>query len=153
MPGFMEKVNEGITSDFGVDLKLQATRVITLPVHYESERAVVYSMTVRYAVAEPGGGRSIHEGVTTVASVYVRGKILFLYTFAGKNGLEWSRVESRKLGDAVIAANPSDADVAALESADRGSGGFDWGQVLKVTFIGGIAGAVSYFLRKKRVES
>ena len=66
---------------------------------------------------------------------------MFLYANAEKNGLEWSRAESKKWAEMVIAANPSEGDVAVRETTQRPPG-LDWGEVGKKAMIGGIAGGI-----------
>ena len=66
--------------------------------------------------------------ITTVTFIYVKGKILFLYSFAGESDLEWSQNTSKQWANSVIAANPSDFTSKINESI-LGSISIDWGEV------------------------
>jgi hypothetical protein len=44
MPGFLQKVNEGIAQDYNVNLNLALDQVVPLAPHYETERGLAYSM-------------------------------------------------------------------------------------------------------------
>ncbi|MCI0748799.1 MAG: hypothetical protein L0Y58_25615 [Verrucomicrobia subdivision 3 bacterium] len=153
MPGLLEKLNKGISADYNVDLNLSLDQMLPLPTHYETERGLAYSTLLKYKINDEQGKPSILEGVVTTTFVHIQGKVLFLYVNAEKSGLEWSRSESRKWADTVIAANPSTGDVAARESQSSGSG-FDWNKVITKAIvgavIGGLVGGLTYVFRKKR---
>ena len=153
MPGMMQKLSQGISDDYKVDLNLLMTQMLPFPPHYESPRALGYSMLVKYSANGPDGKSVPFEGIATATFVYVRGKVLFLYANAEKKGLEWSRTESRKWAEAVIAANPSEGEVAVRETTQRASS-FDWGEVGQKALIGavggGIIGLFSLLFRKKK---
>lgn len=149
MPGLLQKVNKGITADYNVDLNLSLDQVVPLPPHYETERGLAYSMLLKYKIDDEAGKPSVFEGVVTTTLAHIQGKVLFLYAFAEKLGLDWCRSESRKWTDTVIAANPSTGDVAVRERK-RSRTGFDWSRVLAAAIIGGIVGALGYVFRKRK---
>ena len=141
IPGLLQEVNKNIAADTRVDPGIAMTQMRPLPPHYETERALAYSMILKYSVNDKNGTPVPFEGVVTATFVHLRGKVLFLYVNAEKAGLEWSRVEARKWADAIIAANPSVGEIAAREARAPKSG-IDWGSVGTSAIIGGIIGAV-----------
>ena len=149
MPGILQKINKGISDHYVVDLGLSLNSMMALPPHYENERALAYSMLLKMGVNDTAGRPTIFEGVVTATFVHVRGKVLMLSVNAEKSGLDWSRKESQHWADAVIAANPSGALVAAHEAT-----GIDWGQVGEKAMIGGIIGGlvalVALVFKKKK---
>lgn len=156
MPGLFEKVNQGISNDFKVDVNLLMTQMLPLPPHDESERTLSYSMILKYNVNGADGKPVPFEGVVTATFVHVKGKVLFLYANAEKSGLEWSRVESKKWAAMVVAANPSAGNVAVEEARPQRSG-IDWSEVARKGLIGGIIGGIigliGYFTKKKPAKS
>ena len=153
MPGFMDKVNKGISKDYDVDLKLALNQMVPLAPHSETERSLAYSMFLKGSGTDAQGNPTEFEAVVTATFVHVRGKILFLYANAEKSALEWSKAASQKWADSVIAANPSTGKTTAQEKAGRRAG-FDWNRVLVMTIIGavigGLIGGISSLFRKKK---
>ena len=152
-PDIFKKINQGVADDYKVDLALSLTQMLPLPPHYETDRAMAFSMIVKYQINDANGKPVPYEGVVTATFIHLQGKILFLYVNAEKAGLEWSRAEAKKWADTVVAANPSDEAVAKREASHEGSG-FDWSQVGEKALIGGIIGGLiglaRYFFRKKK---
>ncbi len=152
MPDFLQKVNQGLTKDYEVDLGLSLTQMVPLPVHYETDRCLAYSMFVRMAAKDGGGHPTEYEGVVTATFVHLRGKVLFLYVNAEKAGLAWSREQARSWADAIIAANPSVGEVARRERSERHFGfiGSGVGRAAVVgAVVGGIIGLLGYVFRKR----
>jgi len=142
----LQEMNKGIAADYHVDSGIAMTQMSPLPAHYETDRAIAYSMVLKYKVNDKNGTPVDFEGVVTATFVHLRGKVLFLYTNAEKAGLEWTRMESRRWVDAIIAANPSIGDVATREARAPKSG-VDWGDVATSAIIGGIIGAVAMAIK------
>lgn len=152
-PGIFEKLNKGILRDYDLDLKLSNVQMIPLPPHYETERSLAYSIISKVNVKDENGKSSIYEEASTVTLVHLQGKVLFLYVFSEKKGLDWSRTESQKWADTVMAANPSVGAVAIREASSSRSG-FDWSKVgsgtLAGAFAGLIIGTIGYVFKKAR---
>jgi|GEM_PF-759011 len=153
IPGLLDEVSRGISEDYIVDLNLSMNQMLPFDPHYETERALAYSMIMKYNVNDENGRPSVFEAVGTLTLVHLKGKILFLYANAEKAGLDWSRAESRKWADMLIAANPSVGDIAARE-ASPARHGFDWQKVVERAIlgaiIGGIVGAIGYVFGKNK---
>lgn len=149
MPSIAEKINKGFKDDYKADLNLSINQMLPFPPHHESDRAVAFSMLMKINATEPDGKPSVVEMTVTVTLVHLKGKVLFLYANAEKAGLAWCRSESRKWMEAIIAANPSTGEVAARESRPSRSG-FDWSRVAIGGLVGGVIGALSFALRKKK---
>jgi hypothetical protein len=153
MPGLLQKVNKGLSEDYKLDLNLSVDQMLPLPAHNETERSLAYSTLLKYKANDEGGKPFVFEGVVTATFVYLQGKILFLYANGEKSDLDWSRSESQKWANTVIAANPSTGEIAVRENKPSASG-LDWNKVFAKTItgaaIGGIIGAVGYIFRKKK---
>jgi len=141
VPGWLDKVSKGISDDYNVDANLSLTQVLPLPPHVETARSLAFSMIVKFQTNDADGKAVPFVGVVTTTFVHVQGKILFLYANAEKTGLQWSRTESQKWAEMVVAANPSAGDVAVRETSERSSG-FDWGEVGKKALIGAVFGGI-----------
>jgi hypothetical protein len=149
MPGIAEKINKGIKDDYKADLNFSFNQMLPFPPHHESDRAVAFSMLMKMNATDQDGKQGVVEMTVTVTLIHLKGKVLFLYANAEKSGLAWCRAESRKWMEAIISANPSTGEVAARESGPSRSG-FDWSGVAIGGLIGGVIGALSYALRKKK---
>ena len=150
MPGLLAKVNKGISDDYSVNMSLSLNKMLPLPTHNDTERSMAFSMFVKYD-AEVKGKPKTFEGVVTTTFLHLKGKVLFLYCYADKTDLEWSRVESQKWVDAIFAANPSIGSTASSENQRSGSSKIDWSQVGISGLIAGlISGVVGIFKSKKQ---
>lgn len=106
LPGMLSRINEDIARRYDVDLDLSVSSIIPLPVHEESRRTLAYSAFVEFDMQDASGDPAPYVGVVTTTIVHVRDKILFLYSYAEKAGLVWSRETSGRWARAVVAANP-----------------------------------------------
>jgi hypothetical protein len=152
MPDLLAKASKELSDDYSVALKLAVGQMLPLPPHYDTTRGLAYSTLVKYDVGIDDGS-SVYEGVVTATFVHIRGKVLFLYSYAEKSALDWSREESARWADSVITANPSSAAVAVRESHRRATG-IDWakagGNAIGGAIIGSIIGILGYVFRKKK---
>jgi len=105
MPDLLKEVNKGIKADFGVVLNLSMDMMIPLSPHYETERILAFSTIVKYGSSDENGRPSVYVGVVTTTIVHLNGKVLTLMSIAEKSALQWSRAESRKWANMVVAAN------------------------------------------------
>jgi len=153
---FVQNASKGISKDYSVDLNLSVDEAVTLPPHWETERALAYSMILKIKGNDENGRDSFFEAAVTATFVHLRGKVLFLYANTEKSELEWCRAESQKWANAIIAANPSTGEVAQRESRPLRSGS-DSNRVLRNgiigAIVGGIFGGLSYLLRKKKTRA
>lgn len=139
MPGYMDKVNKGIQKQFDWSGELGIDGYIPVAGQEETERSVSYPMIVKYSVKERDGRQRLGTSVVTATFLHVKGRIIFLYCNDGQNDLQWARTISKDWASAIVAANPSDAAIAAKESAGSGSG-YNWKAVpLYVIVIGAIS--------------
>lgn len=98
-------INESLTEEYDIDLALSVNGIVPLTPHLENERSMAYSSFVRYEFVDETGEPGTVVVVVTSAFVFLKGKILFLYTYAEESGLDWSRGASNKWVDAVLLAN------------------------------------------------
>ncbi len=88
--------------------------------------------------------------VTGMSTVVVKGKVLYMYVYSsykGKADADWTRSTVKTWREAVLAANPGGTE----------KGGVDWGsmggKVLVGAIVGGLAGLVATFFRKRKANS
>jgi len=129
LPGLLRQLNEGLTRKYDVDLALSVSQMLPMPIHEESERTLAYSALVRYDMNDKEGGPAQFVAVVTSTFVHVRGKVLFLYSYAEESGLDWSRQASRHWASAVVEANPSDFQASISEAMPSAISRFDWEKV------------------------
>lgn len=141
-PGLMKQMNEGITKKYGVDLALSVSQMVPMPVHEESDRTVAYSAFVKFERKDGNGNPAPFVAGITTTIVHVRGKVLFLYSYAEESGLEWSKQASREWAGAVVAANPSDLQASVKEALPAAVSGMDWGHVGATAAGGAILGLI-----------
>lgn len=142
LPGLMKQMNEGLTKTYDVDLAFSVSQMVPMRIHEETDRALAYSALVKYDMKDERGNPSPFVAVFTATFVHVKGKVLFLYSYAEESGLEWSREASRAWVNAVVAANPSDFQTSVKEALPPAISGIDWGKVGAKAVAGAIVGLI-----------
>ena len=154
IPGLFEQVNSDITKKYDLNLALSMSQVIPLPVHLETDRSLAFSAFVKYNVNDSSGNAAPLVVVNTTTFIHVNGKVLFLYSFADENDLEWSRETSRQWASAIISANPSNQQVSRKEPLPPAISGIDrskFGEKAMVgVFVGLIVGLVGWAINKSK---
>lgn len=148
------KINENISDQYDVDLALSVSQMIPLPAHSETERSLAYSAFVKYSINDEAGNPSSFVTVMTATFVHVKGKVLFLYSYAEESDLDWSRNLSTQWSNAVIKANPSDFQSSVNENLPAIVTGIDWNEVgvkaLIGAFVGLLIGLVSWLVKRAK---
>ncbi len=133
--GIMEKTSEGISKEFDLDFAIQISQMIPLGLHYESENAMAYSMYINYALSAEGSNEAMPVSATFTL-INASGKVIFLYCYAPKEELEWSRGASKVWAESVMASNP------LPPTRSSGSRGINWSKILGKVIGGAIAGGL-----------
>jgi len=147
MPGIMEKMNEGIKERYDVDLAFSMSQMIPMPVHAETDRTLAYSALVKYDMKDENGNPASFVAALTATFAHVKGKILFLYSYAGETDLEWSRDASRQWVNDIVSANPSSLGSSIKESLPPFLAQMDWGRILAMSLVGAIIGLIFGLIR------
>lgn len=105
IPAATEQVNRGVKDDYDVDLALEITQMLPLPVHDFSRRTLAYSAYAKYSVNDENGRPAPFVATLTATFVHVEGKVLFLYCYGGEDDLEWTRDISKAWAEAILASN------------------------------------------------
>ncbi len=142
LPGMITRMNDGIVKKYDVDLAFSLSQMVPLPVHEETDRTLAYSAFVKYNMNDAAGNPTSFIVVVTTTFMHVKGKVLFLYSYAEEEGLEWSRQASKQWASAVVAANPPDLQSSVKESLPSAVAGIDWGKVGAKAFAGAIIGLI-----------
>lgn len=129
MDSTIDDISDGIDEDFDIDLALKMSQMVPLPPHAETERSLAYSSFVRYDMKDEFGNPMPFTAVVTATFVYVKGKVLFLYSYAEESALDWSRAVSSEWATNVVKSNPSDLKSSIKETLPSAVTGIDWGQV------------------------
>jgi len=142
LPGMMKQMNEGITKKYDVDLAFSVSQMVPMPIHEETDRTLAYSALVKYDMKDENGNPAPFVAVVTATFAHVKGKVLFLYSYAEESGLEWSKEASRQWANAVVMANPSDIQAFVKEALPSAISGIDWGKVGAKAVAGAIIGLI-----------
>ena len=142
LPGLMTQINKGIAKKYDINPAFSVSQMVPLPVHEETDRTLAYSAFVKYNMNDATGKPSPFIVVVTATFTHVKGKVLFLYSYAEEAGLEWSRESSKQWANAVIAANPSDFQSSVKGSLPSAVTGIDWGEVAVKAIAGAIIGLI-----------
>lgn len=142
MPGLMKQISGGIAKKYDVDLALSVSHMVVLPVHEETDRTVGYSALMKYNMKGAAGNPASYVTIVTVTLTHVKGKVLFLYSYAEETGLEWSREASKQWASAIVAANPPDLQSSVKESLPSTVTGIDWEEVGAKAVAGAIIGLI-----------
>ena len=153
LPGLMEKINKGIEESFLVNSDLSVSQAIPLPPHYETDRILSYSAFVKYGAKDASGNPFSYVSVSTVTFIHLKNKVLFLYSFAKEDDLEWSRNISKQWANSIVEQNPEGFRSSVKESLPHSVAGIDWGEVVGKGIAGGLVailvGLVTWAARKK----
>lgn len=142
LPGMMKQMNKGITKKYDVNLAFSVSQMVPMPVHEETDRTLAYSALVKYDMNDEAGRPAPFVAVVTATFTHVKGKVLFLYSYAEESGLEWSKEASKQWANAVVAANPSDVQASVKEALPSAVSGIDWGKVGAKAIGGAIVGLI-----------
>ena len=135
LPEHVGKAGENLGEEFGVDLELEVSNIVPLEPHFDEDDAMAFSMYANVG-ANIGGERESSTIACTATFVNASGSVLFLYAYAPKPELEWTRRASREWADSVLASN----------DAAPATGGFDWNSIWGKAAIGAIVGAAAGLL-------
>ena len=89
----------------GAPLDFSTIQMIPFPAHEETDRTLSYSVMAGFNRTDETGQTvpSVNAGTATVA--LVKGKILYLFTFAHASDIAWSQDASRQWVNEVVLAN------------------------------------------------
>ena len=149
IPEQMKNMSQRMSQEFDVDVAMNISQMVPLEPHYEAENALAYSMYINYGVS--AGNENIEEVASaTTTFVNASGAVLFLYGFAPKDELDWTRSASTSWAESVMASNSQ----PPAKSPGRG---VEWNKVIEKGLVGAIIGGLfallvgvaSFFKRKK----
>ena len=149
IPEQMKNMSQRMSQEFDVDVAMNISQMVPLEPHYEAENALAFSMYINYGVS--AGNENIEEVASaTTTFVNASGAVLFLYGFAPKDELDWTRSASTSWAESVMASNSQ----PPAKSPGRG---IEWNKVIEKGLVGAIigglfallVGAASFFKRKK----
>lgn len=130
IPEHMKNMSQGVSKEFNVDFAMNISQMVPLEPHYEAENALAFSMYINYGVS--AGDEEIEEIVSgTSTFLNASGTVLFLYGYAPKDELEWTRAASMSWAEGVMASNSQ----PPAKSPGRG---IDWNKVMEKGLVGAI---------------
>jgi hypothetical protein len=149
IPKHMKNMGQGMSQEFNIDFAINISQMVPLETHYEAENALAFSMYINYGFSD--GGEHLEEIISaTTTFLNASGSVLFLYGYAPKDDLQWTRDSSMNWAESVVASNSQ----PPAKSPRRG---IDWNKVMEKGFVGAIvgglfallAGAATIIKRKK----
>jgi hypothetical protein len=153
LPSELEKMSRDASKVQNATMDISVSEMTPLPPHFESERAIGYSMIISANVSIKNQEAVAAKSAVTLTYALIKSKIILLYCTGSESDLEWTRNESLKWVEAVISANPSSEAVLNRENATKRSL-IDWSQVGGRTLIGAVVGSVIglflHFSKKKQ---
>lgn len=147
-PEMLDHIRNGLSAKYKADIAQSTSSMVPLPAHEETERSLSYSVIIKDQMQDG----SIEVTACTTTLLYVRGKILFLYVYAEDSALQWTRDESKRWADAILAANPSGPRNSIAEGASSVLSNTTWTQVgIRAGFgaLIGMAGGLVAWRRKR----
>ena len=104
IPGKMEELSTRLSETLDLELILSVSNIVPLPVHRETPRMTAHSMFVKF---NRSNGSTVTDFIVTLTTTYlfVKGKILFIYVYGGPQDLSWTREQTARLIDTIIATN------------------------------------------------
>jgi hypothetical protein len=145
VPKNMKNLSQGVSQEFNIDFAVNISQMVPLETHYEAENALAYSMYINYGVSDE---EEHFEEIISATTTFLNasGSVLFLYGYAPKDDLQWTRDSSMKWAESVVASN-------SQPPANSPDGrGFDWAKGSVGAIVGGllalIASAVAILRRK-----
>lgn len=136
IPGQLENISEGISKEFDIDFAMKMSQFVPLDVHYTDDNTLAYSMYINYGVTAQGSSEKIILSATDTF-LNTAGKVIFLYCYAPKAELEWTRSASKLWAESILAGNPS----PPLQSSSRHR--IKWKKVVEKCVIGAVGGGLT----------
>lgn len=153
LPGLLENANKGVSKQSDADLTMSIGQIVPLPPHEETDRTLAFSMFARAGAHDEVGNEASTVVVTTTTVVYVKAKVLFLYSYAEESGLEWSREISKQWADSIVSANPPDVVSSIRESTPSVVRRMDWEKIAGKAIAGGAVGSICVLIGWMRHRS
>lgn len=144
----IRKTSKGISKEFDIEFAMQVSDVTPLDPHHEEAFSFAYSMYINYAIETVGIDERMMVAATSTV-INASGKVLFLYCYAPKDQLEWTRTASKEWAAAILAVNPPPP---LLPGGLRGGSGDEFLEkmVIGAVVFGVIGLAISLRHRRKK---
>ena len=155
LPDLMSKASKGVSDQLDTELMIEVGGVVPFPPHYEDDHSMSYSMIARNEVRSEGG-ESFSDVITaTMTLIHVRNRVLFIYSYGGKDDLDWTRESSKTWVRAIVSANASSRSDSELERRQISSyGGIDFDEVTSKAiggaFLGGVVAFFSWLVGRRK---
>lgn len=156
LPELMSKVSEGISGQLDVQLMMEIGDVVPFSPHYEDDRSISLSMITRNEIRSETGETFSNVIAITMTFIHVRDRVLFIYSYGGKDDLDWTRKSSKEWVRVIVSANPdSRSAIVPKHRSNSSHGGISWDNVTSKAiggvFLGLVIAFVSWLIiRRKR---
>ena len=148
IPETMNDISQKVSQEFDADFNMNISQIVPLEPHFEDENAIAYSMYANLGIS--AGNENMKEIVAaTCTFLNAAGTVLFLYSYAPKDELDWTKSASMSWAKSVMASNSQ----PPVKSPGRG---YDWNNVVERGLVGAIVGglfAIIATLFKRNKES
>lgn len=143
IPGLLENVSKGIINQSDVDPGLAVSQAIPLPPHEDTDRRLAFSELAKMGHPYKAGNPTSNVLARTSTVILVKGKVLFLYSYAESRGLTWTREASKQWADSIVSANPSD-DQPFIRRFHRFAAPFE--RIAVMCVVGVVFGLISWLV-------
>jgi hypothetical protein len=110
LPDLTDQINQGLAKELDINMAFSISSFIPSPAHLDTPQLFAFSALTQYEFHDDAG-KAVQESVAgTTTFALVRGKLLYLYCYADKSDMEWTKEISRQWAEAVLAANPGEPE-------------------------------------------
>lgn len=140
-----DRIGKQIASKSGQDVSFKINAPVPQPPHQETDRLLGYTAAVTGQITANTGQPTVFNATVNTTLAHVRGRLVYLYAHGNAEDQEWTRQISRKWAEALVAANPSDAETARKET-----GGDDRSRIINTALFAVIIVAMAAVLNRMR---
>jgi len=134
----LAKASANVSKQLDTELSLKVSSIAPFPAHIDNDRMLAFSILAKNEI-KTAEGTHIDISTNTTTLLYVNHRILFLYSYGGKDDLEWTREQSKEWASSILGANHDSAQTTPI-SAHRN--GINWARVVDKAIVGGLLGLI-----------
>lgn len=151
-PGIYEKLNKGFNNRLDLKKVVNVAELIPLEPHYETSNTFAFSMYIKLDINPKDQFIETDLTAGTASILNIKGKLLFLYCYAPKEELAWTRMASKKWSEAVHAANDKSPIRSTYKSRTKKSQeGDEFARLGLIILV--ILAALAIFIKKHRISA
>lgn len=138
LPLLFSDASNRVSNQLDTNVVISASGVVPLPPHFESDRSFSASMLMKANVRSEFNKVSSGIIAATMTLVYVKNRLLFLYSYGDKQDLEWTRARSKEWADTIIAANQVPPPTLTASTPSAQSTDTNWTRIISMVIFGAL---------------